>query len=160
MNNNFKKFLIEAKKQTYANSNIEKRESSRLGSSDYHYEEKIDGQKLFYHDTYFGGTKFMGEEVVYCDSSIPEWGMNYYGIILDETLSDEIIDKALRPALMRVGDDATVLPVRGPSKFENGDYVYTFKVSGTLNCFEGIEEIYCCDRLIYKLICHGGIIQK
>lgn len=132
MNNNLKKFLIEAKKQTYANSNIEKSESSRLGSSDYHYKEEIDGQKFVYHDTYFGGTKFMGEEVVYCDSSIPDWGMNYYGVTLDESLSEEAMDKALRPALMRVGEDDTVLPVRGPSRFENDSYVYTFKVSGTL----------------------------
>lgn len=160
MNNNLKKFLIEAKKQTYANSNTEKGESSRLGSSDYHYEEEIDGQKFIYHDTYFGGTKFMGEEVVYFDSSIPEWGMNYYGVTLDESLSEEAMDKALRPALMRVGEDETILPVRGPSKFENDGYVYTFKVSGTLNCFEGIEEIYSGDKLIYKLTCHGGIIQK
>ncbi len=160
MNNNLKKFLIGAKKQTYANSNIEKIESSRLGSSDYHYEEEIDGQTFIYHDTYFGGTKFMGEEVVYCDSSIPEWGMNYYGVTLDESLSEEAMDKVLRPALMRVGDDESILPVRGPSKFENDGYVYTFKVSGTLNCFEGIEEIYRSDKLIYKLTCYGGIIQK
>ena len=31
-------FLIEAKKQTYANANVEKMKPSRLGSSDYHYE--------------------------------------------------------------------------------------------------------------------------
>lgn len=160
MNNNLKKFLIESKKQTYANSNIEKSESSRLGSSDYHYKEEIDGQEFVYHDTYFGGTKFMGEEVVYCDSSIPDWGMNYYGVTLDESLSEEAMDKALRPALMRVGEDDTVLPVRGPSRFENEGYVYTFKVSGTLECFEGVEEIYSGDKLIYKLTCHGGIIQK
>lgn len=72
MNNNLKSFLIEAKKQTYANSNIKKGSPSRLGSNDYHYEKKIDGQNFIYHDTYFGGTKFMGEEVVYCDDSMPE----------------------------------------------------------------------------------------
>ena len=160
MNNNLKSFLIEAKKQTYANSNIKKGIPSRLSSNDYHYEKKIDGQNFAYHDTYFGGTKFMGEEVVYCDDSMPEWGMNYYGVTLDESLSEEAMDKALRPALMRVGENESVLPVRGPSKFENDGYIYTFKVSGTLDCFEGIEKIYSGDKLIYKLICHGGIIQK
>lgn len=160
MNNNLEKFLIEAKKQTYANSNIEKGKSSRLGSSDYHYEKEIAGQKFIYHDTYFGGTKFMGEEVVYCDSSIPVWGMNYYGVTLDESLSEEAMDKALRPALMRVGEDDSVLPVRGPSRFENDGYIYSFKVSGTLDYFDGVEEIYRNDKLIYKLTCHGGIIQK
>ena len=159
MDDNLKKFLIESKRQTYANSNIKKRESSRLGSNDYHYEQEIEDKKFIYHDTYFGGTKFMGEEVVYCESSIPQWGMNYYGVTLDETLSEEAMDKVLRPALMRVGEDNTILPVRGPSKFENDGYIYTFKASGTLDCFEGVEEIYTGDKLIYKLTCHGGIIK-
>lgn len=114
-------FLIEAKKQTYANANIKKVDSSRKGSHDYHYQN----DKMTYHDTYFGGTKFMGEEVVYCNYETPIWGMNYYGVTIDETLSEEAMDKALRPALMKVGEDSTVLPVRGPSRLENDGYVYT-----------------------------------
>lgn len=156
MNKELYNFLIEAKKQTYANANVEKVNSSRKGSHDYHYENN----GIIYHDTYFGGTKFMGEEVVYESEETPIWGMNYYGVTLDETLSEEAMDKALRPALMMVGEDTNVIPVRGPSKFENDGYVYTFKVSGTLDCFEGIEEIHSGDKLIFKLTCHGGIIQK
>ena len=57
----FINFLIKAKKSTYANSNIEKSDSSRIGSADYEYEEMIDNKKYTYHDTYFGGVKFMGE---------------------------------------------------------------------------------------------------
>ena len=73
-------FLIEAKKQTYANANMKKADSSRKGSHDYHYQN----EKMTYHDTYFGGTKFMGEEVVYCNYEITILGMNYYGITIDE----------------------------------------------------------------------------
>lgn len=153
-------FLIEAKKQTYANANVEKMKPSRLGSSDYHYEAEYDKEKLIYHDTYFGGTKFMGEEVVYWGSDIPKWGMNYYGVTVDETLSEEAMDKALRPALMRVGEDPSVLPVRGSSKFEQDGYMYTFTSEGTIDNFEGIEEIYKDGKLIYQLRCHGGIIEK
>lgn len=98
----YRGFLIRAKKQTYANSNIEKIKSSRLGSNDYEYEEEVEGQIIKYHDTYFGGTKFMGEEVVYCGEKVPKWGMNYYGITLDENLSEEAMDRVLRPALMKV----------------------------------------------------------
>ena len=95
-------FLVEAKKQTYANENVKKVLSTRKGSYDYKYSNG----KMTYHDTYFGGTKFMGEEVVYSsDDNHPIWGMNYYGITLNENLSEEVIDKALRPALMRVGKD-------------------------------------------------------
>ena len=39
------------------------------------------------HDTYFGGVRFMGEEVVYRGIDTPKWGMNYYGVTIDENLS-------------------------------------------------------------------------
>ena len=156
--NTFINFLINAKKSTYANSNIKKVESSRVGSSDYHYEEIIDNKKYIYHDTYFGGTKFMGEEVVYCDNNKPIWGMNYYGVTLDDTLGEEAMDKALRPALMKVGEDENIIPVRGIAKFENNGYTYTFKTTGTIEKFDGIEQIYKDNRLIYELYCSGGMI--
>ena len=147
-------FLIEAKKQTYASDSIEKSKSSRLGSKDYEYKK----DDMVYHDTYFGGTKFIGEEVVYCSSDLPKWGMNYYGVTIDNNLGEESMDKALRPALMNVGKDTSVLPVRGPSRFENEGYVYTFKSKGTIENFSGIEEIYKDGKLIYTLSCSGGII--
>lgn len=153
------KFLIEAKKQTYANSNAEKIVSSRLGSKDYHYETTIEGKKMIYHDTYFGGIRFVGEEVLYCDSDNPYWGMNYYGVTLDENLSEEAMDKALRPALMKVGEDESVIPVRGPSKFENEGYTYTFVSDGEFEDFTGTEEIHKDKKLVYRLRCHGGLIK-
>lgn len=155
----FRDFLIRAKKSTYANSTIEKVKPSRIGSSDYQYEEIVNNKKYTYHDTYFGGTKFMGEEVVYCDSNKPIWGMNYYGVTIDDTLGEEAMDMALRPALMKVGEDKDVIPVRGSSKFINNGYTYTFKVTGTIENFDGIEQIYKEDNLIYELHCSGGIIK-
>lgn len=155
----FMDFLIRAKKLTYANSTIEKVKPSRIGSSDYQYEEIVNNKKYTYHDTYFGGIKFMGEEVVYCDSNKPVWGMNYYGVTIDDTLGEEAMDMALRPALMKVGEDKDVIPVRGSSKFINNGYTYTFKVTGTIENFDGIEQIYKEDNLIYELHCSGGIIK-
>lgn len=156
MNKELYNFLIEAKKQTYANANVEKVNSSRKGSHDYHYQN----DKMTYHDTYFGGTKFMGEEVVYCNDETPIWGMNYYGITIDETLSEEAMDKALRPALMAVGQDENVIPVRGPKNYQNGEYEYSFLVKGDLDCFEGTETIYKGKTKVYELKCHGGIIKR
>lgn len=153
-------FLLDAKKQTYANSEVKKESASRLGSDDYHYEEMVEGEKMIYHDTYFGGTKFMGQEVVYRGGHIPKWGMVYYGITLDETLSEEAMDKALRPALMKVGEDRSVLPVRGPSHYEQDGFTYTFQSEGTMECFSGEERIYQEGRLIYQLHCQGGLIEK
>ncbi len=155
MNKEILDFLIEAKKQTYANENVKKQESSRKGSYDYEY----NNGNMLYHDTYFGGTNFMGEEVVYKNIDTPIWGMNYYGITLDESLSEEAVDKALRPALMQVGSDS-ILPVRGPKEYINGEYRYTFDVSGDINYFEGEESIYKNDKQVYVLKCHGGIIKR
>lgn len=137
MNQDLIKFLIEAKKQTYANENVKKSVSTRMGSHDYEYSS----ENMTYHDTYFGGTKFMGEEVVYLDDTTPIWGMNYYGVTLDESLSEEAMDKALRPALMQVGKD-DIIPVRGPKEYIDGEYKYTFNVLGDIDYFEGEETIY------------------
>ena len=156
MNKELYDFLIEAKKQTYANENIKKADSSRKGSNDYHYENN----GMIYHDTYFGGTQFMGEEVVYLTDETPIWGMNYYGVTIDESISEDAMDKVLRPALMMVGEDNKVIPVRGPSYFKNEDYEYKFSVSGDLDNFEGIETIYKANIKIYELKCHGGKIKR
>ena len=85
------------------------------------YEYKKDN--MIYHDTYFGGTNFIGEEVVYIDNKA-YWAMNYYGVTLDNTLGEEAMDKALRPALMKVGQD-NIIPVRGPKEFNNGENIET-----------------------------------
>lgn len=152
--NKIKDFLIEAKKQTYANNLGERIASTRLNSKDYEYKK----DNMIYHDTYFGGTRFIGEEVVYIDNKT-YWAMNYYGVTLDETLGEETMDNALRPALMLVGNDVNVIPVRGPKEFINGEYKYTFKVEGDLNCFNGVETIYKNDVKIYELKCSGGLIK-
>lgn len=147
-------FLIEAKKSTYANGTTEKIESNRLGSKDYEYKK----DNMLYHDTYFGGTNFIGEEVVYIDNKI-YWAMNYYGVTLDENLGEEAMDNALRPALMQVGVSENIIPVRGPREYKNGDFKYTFEVSGDLTNFSGIETIYKNDKKVYELKCNGGLIK-
>ena len=101
----------------------------------------------------------MGEEVGYCNSDKPIWGMNYYGVTFDDTLGEEAMDNALRPALMKVGEDKSVIPVKGISQFENNGYVYTFKTTGTIENFDGIEQIYKDNKLIYELHCSGGLIK-
>ncbi len=151
--NNLEKFLVEAKKGTYANEKVEKAASSRIGSKDYEFKK----DNMLYHDTYFGETNFIGEEVVYIDNEV-YWAMNYHGITLDDALGEEAMDKALRPALIKVGED-DIIPVRGPKEFINGEYKYIFNVDGDLNYFNGTETIYQNDKKIYELKCSGGIIK-
>lgn len=152
--NKIENFLIEAKKQTYANELVEKVKSTRQNSKDYEYKKG----NMIYHDTYFGGTNFIGEEVIYIDNEV-YWAMNYYGVTLDESLGEEAMDNALRPALMNVGKDKKVLPVRGPKEFINGEYKYTLDITGNINYFSGFERIYKNDKLIYELKCNGGLIK-
>lgn len=151
---NIEDFLIEAKRQTYANENVERVLSARKNSKDYEYKR----DNMVYHDTYFGGTNFIGEEVVYVDDKT-YWAMNYYGVTLDETLGEEAMDNALRPALMNVGVDKDVIPVRGPKEMINGEYKYSFEVVGDINYFSGVEIIYKNDKKIYELKCHGGLVK-
>ena len=61
-----KKFQKKEKKETYANENVKQKKSSRLKSRDYEYKK----DNMIYHDTFFGGTNFIGEEVVYIDNEI------------------------------------------------------------------------------------------
>lgn len=153
LDNSFEKFLINAKKQTYANSNIKEVASLRPRSKDYHYEE----DNFVYHDTYFGGTNFIGEEVVYKNDH-PIWAMNYRGVTLDDNKGEAAMDAALRPALMKVGED-NILPLRGPKEFHSEKYKYTFDVDGNMSNFSGVEKIFKDDKLVYELKCEGGIIK-
>ena len=146
--NNLERFLIEAKKQTYANANIEKIQSTRLNSNDYEYKK----DNMVYH-----GTKFIGEEVVYINNKTC-WAMNYHGVTLDESLGEVAMDKALRPALMMVGKD-NIIPVRGPKEFVNGEYKYKFDVDGDLNYFNGTETVYKNNIKIFELKCSGGLVE-
>ncbi len=148
------KFLIEAKKQTYANESVPRVQNTRLNSKDYEYKR----DNMIYHDTYFGGVNFIGEEVVYVDNET-YWAMNYYGVTLDISLGEEAMDKALRPALMMVGEDENIIPVRGPREFINGEYKYTFSVMGDINCFDGIETVYKNNVKIFELKCNGGLVR-
>lgn len=152
-------FLIEAKKQTYASGDEAKVSPSREGSNDYHYESKLGEERIAYHDTYFGGVKFMGEEVIYLGEGAPKWGMNYRGVTLRPDMSEAAMDAVLRPALSMVGEDKDIIPVRGPRKFERDGFVYEFKVEGDLEEFHGEETLSKDGELIYKNVCDGGIIE-
>jgi len=146
------KFLNEANKATYANKNAQKVVSSRVGSKEYCFEK--DG--LIYHDTYFGSRDFIGEEIIYENGS-PVWGMNYFGVVLDEEVSEKEVFDFLRSALMREYDD--IVPLRGPSNFSAGDKEYHFSVEGDLANFSGKEEILFGGKVVYRCVVHGGVVE-
>lgn len=145
-------FLNEANKSTYANKDAAKSVSTRLKSEDYHFEK----DDLVYHDTYFGSRDFIGEEIVYKNNE-PVWGMNYYGYILSESTNEKELYGFLRQALIQEYSD--IIPVRGPSSYQQGDWEYTNTSDGSLDRFTGFEEIYRAGVLVYKCHYHGGFMK-
>jgi len=151
-------FLIRAKRATYASAEPPTAPALRPASHDYHYEETLDGVTWAYHDTYFGTTHFVGEEVVYRDDE-PVWAMNYYGTPVGAEVSESFIDRALHPALARVSEHP--IPARGPHRHESDGWVYTFDADGDLTLFTGVEEIApaVAGAPVYRLQCHGGRVR-
>ena len=75
-------FITRAKKASYLGDGA-KAPSSRPGSHDLAYAEG----DWRYLDSYFGGTDFLGQEVVWFRDE-PVWAMNYHGYILRPDLID------------------------------------------------------------------------
>ncbi len=69
-------FIVRAKATTYVGGGAHS-PSCRTGSHDLQFREG----SFAYLDSYFGGSDFIGEEVVYFMGQ-PVWAMNYYGRIL------------------------------------------------------------------------------
>jgi hypothetical protein len=145
----FCSFLIRAKQHTYA-SGQGYTTSSRPNSHDLSYTEG----NLTYIDTYLGGFHFIGEEAVW-KSDVPIWGMNYYG----KMLVDEVpqgFGEFLKEALLQSPAEA---PYRGPGQHRSDSFVYHCEWKGSLERFEGWEEIMYQDASIYRLVFHGGEIR-
>lgn len=146
---NFVKFLIQAKKNTYAGDGSLSA-PSRPASKDLTFSQ---GDYL-YIDTYLGSFDFIGEEAVwYCQQ--PVWAMNYYGVMLTDQAPTGFID-CLKGALKNAPLEA---PYRGPTRFQYGPFEYTCQWKGELERFEGEEQISVDDKVIYRLTFHGGSLK-
>ena len=146
LDDSLRKFLLKAKKETYAGKGPES-SSSRPLSHDLKYEE----DDMLYIDTYLGGECFSGEEAAWKDN-LPIWAMNYSGRVIGENFSGEFLKAALR----EVPFDK---PYRGPTYYQDGDYTYLCKVDGTFEWYQGYEEILHQDVRIYECYFHGGKVR-
>lgn len=140
-----KQFLVDAKKNTYANSSG-KINSSRFKSYDLQY---IDGDYV-YLDSYFGTQSFSGQEIVWYKDE-PVWSMNYYG----DALSKEFKTSFLKEALMFPSIE---LPYRGQRFFQKDKFTYIMEVCGEFEKFTGSEKVFFEEKLTYELFFHGGKI--
>lgn len=139
------RFKIEALQNTYAGYG-NPCPSSRPESNDYRYEK---GPYLYY-DTWLGGEKFTGEEAIWKDGKAI-FSMNYFGRALDERFSGDFLKEALRAATIE-------MPYRGPEYYQSGEFTYKTKVIGTMEWFQGYEEIFCNNQKVYECYYHGGVL--
>lgn len=139
-------FLCTAKRNTYAGNGAET-SPSRPGSHDFHYAQG----DYSYIDSYFGGEKFIGEEALF-NKKLPVWSMNYSGRVIGEGFSGDFLKEALSLA-------PTQYPFRGPFVYHNGDYSYHCIVNGTIDWYQGYEEIFLHNTKIYECYFHGGCIK-
>ena len=144
-------FIVRAKAATYVGDD-EHTETCRLGSHDLRFR---DGE-WSYHDSYFGGADFIGEEVVYFREK-PVWAMNYYGCILrDDLLTGAQAGQMIKASLSRMYEQGRFL---GGFEHTENDLTYVDASEGSPNRFHGREIIRRGQEIAYELLYHGGLIR-
>lgn len=144
----FKKFLTEAKQNTFANGGKTEK-SSRPHSKDYAFKK----YNYYYLDSCIGDTNIIGEELVWQSEKL-FWGMNYNGKLLVPDAPYGFIS-FLKEALRNCDADS---PFRGPKHFENNKYSYECSYDGDIESFNGVETIKYNGEEIFKLHFHGGTL--
>jgi len=144
-------FIIKAKAATYVGDGAEI-PPLRPGAHDLEFRE----EPFLYRDSYFGGTDFLGQEVVYFNES-PIWAMNYYGRILDShRITAATAGKIIRESLSKLYDEGRFL---GGYRNVVDDYEYYDTNRGDFTSFTGKEWINLGKVKIYELVYHGGLIK-
>ncbi|RJQ15584.1 XRE family transcriptional regulator [Candidatus Woesearchaeota archaeon] len=141
-------FLVKAKKATYAAHAKENKLAD--GCKELTYEEA----EWKYRDRYFGANPFSGQEVVWKNNKLV-WTMNYYGKITSN--AEKEVAAFLRKAMKQVTETR---PFRGPSNFKEGDFEYVDASIGTAEQFSGTEKIFLKKKEMYRLLYHGGSMNR
>ena len=145
-------FIVRAKAATYVGDG-EHAAPSRVGSHDLRFTDA----DWAYHDSYFGGTDFIGEEVVYLGEK-PVWAMNYYGRILrDDLLTGVQAGHMIKASLSRMYQEGRFL---GGFEYTENDLTYVDASEGSADSFRGRESICRGEEVAYELLYHGGLIRE
>lgn len=145
-----RKFLVEAKKNTYAAGGERKELVLNDGSKEFTYHS----DSFEYRDRYFGFNPFIGEEIV-CADGKAVWGMNYRGEIVSKDVNASLLYQFLRRAMSLLELER---PFRGPNLFSEKDWRYEDESEGDIGNFSGKEIIYFNNEKVYELRYHGGFI--
>ena len=150
-NNDLEQFIVAAKAECYVGDGASTA-PSREGSHDLGYE---DGEWR-YLDSYFGGTDFLGQEVVW-HRGTPVWAMNYYGYILREDMIDASrAGNVIKVALASMYQEKRFL---GGFEIPVGEYTYADGNTGDVRSFQGVETITLDSEIVYRLDYHGGLVK-
>ena len=146
------KFLVEAKKATYAAGDL----ANKVKEADQSTTLVFENSDWRYYDNYFGGEPFGGREVVFLNNQ-PVYIMVYYGRV-DESIKDfNPVYKFLQEALALISDSN---PYRGPNKYEKDNFVYLNEFSGGIDNFSGAEKILQDGKEIYIAKYIGGLVDQ
>ncbi len=144
-------FILAAKAATYIGDGAPAG-SCRPASHDLGFQAGL----FEYLDSYFGGTDFIGEEIVYEDHE-PVWGMNYYGYILKpDKITAAEVGSLLKISLARMYAEGRFL---GGWRYHQDKWLYIDTSQGNLTRFSGREWIEQDGETVYELLYHGGLIS-
>ena len=144
-------FILLAKQASYVGGG-RKLLPYRLGSHDLQFIK----DNWAYHDSYFGESDFMGEEIVYHHGKVA-WGMNYFGRILSlEKITPAQAGSVIQQSLSKMYQSGRFL---GGFQHMVGEYIYTDTNDGDALYFTGKETISLIGEIVYQLVYHGGLIK-
>lgn len=148
-----RKFLVKAKKSTYAAGDKAKKVIEADKSTTLIFEDK--GWK--YQDNYFGGEPYGGREVIFFQNQ-PVYVMVYYGWVNESIKDANIIYEVLQSALSLIPEDK---PFRGPETYNHNDLEYNNVFEGEIDNFFGNETIKNKQgKEIYKARYAGGLVDQ
>jgi hypothetical protein len=144
-------FIVAAKRHTYVGDGSPAA-PLRPGSHDLEFS----GGDFEYHDCYFGGADFVGEEVVYWRGR-PVWAENYFGHILEpDLITAERAGQVIKVSLTKMYAESRFL---GGFRTVDGDCAYQDASRGDVTWFQGREWIDRSGKTVYELYYHGGLIR-
>lgn len=145
------KFLVEAKKSTYADGDTAQKTINKDKSTTLVFESG----NWKYQDNYFGGEPYGGREVVFFEDN-PVYIMTYYGQVYDSVSNVRRVYDILMAALTLIPE---INPYRGPEEYNSGNLTYKNKFTGKIDNFFGREIITENGKEIYKARYAGGFID-
>lgn len=146
-----KEFLIESNQAGYAGGQEKQWVKQPDGSTTIEFTQA----SWRSHDNFFGGEPYGGRLVVFYKNK-PVWIMVYYGWV-EPGIEPKSVYPILQNALKQTPAD---MPLRGPKKYQQKDFVYTNQWIGDVDRYSGEEQIKKDGKLVYKASYMGGLVDQ